>query len=209
MRKIQDQDYIQWRHVSSNENPADLGSRGGKVNECSDLSWNGPSRLAYPEKWPSDIVTSPTKETRAEAKVIKGALTVTMVTNDALDQLIQKWNLWKTIRIGSWVARFLRNCGIKCQQRTTGPITTGEANGQTEFWIRNTQVGCQDSTKFQEDQLRLNLQKNEDGIYECRGCIQSDDPIYLPDEALFSKKLVMHLHTQTLHGGVQLTMAKV
>ena len=72
--------------MSSKENPADLGSRDGKVNECSDLWWNGPPRLAYPEKWLSDIVTSPTKETRAEDKVIKEALTVPMVTNDALDK---------------------------------------------------------------------------------------------------------------------------
>ena len=34
VQKIQDQDYIEWRHVSSKENLADLGSRGGKVNEC-------------------------------------------------------------------------------------------------------------------------------------------------------------------------------
>ena len=32
---------------------------------------------------------------------------------------------------------------------------------------------------------------------------------HLPDDALFSKKLVMHAHLQTLHGGVSLTMAKI
>ena len=39
--------------------------------------------------------------------------------------------------------------------------------------------------------------------------IQGDYPIYLPDNALFKKKLVMHAHLQTLHGGVSLTMAKI
>ena len=29
VRKIQQHDVIQWRHVKSEENPADLGSRGG------------------------------------------------------------------------------------------------------------------------------------------------------------------------------------
>ena len=52
------------------------------------------------------------------------------------------------------------------------------------------------------------LQKNADGLYECRGRIQGDYPIYLPD-ALFSKRLVLHAHLQTLHEGVSLTVAKI
>lgn len=122
---------------------------------------------------------------------------------------MQKWDLWKTIRVGSWVSRFFRNCRAKRQQRTTGPITTEETNSQIEFWERRTQIRCQSTTKFQDDQLRLNLQKNKDGLYECRGRIQGDYPIYLPDDALFSGKLVMYAHTQTLHGGVSLTMTKI
>jgi hypothetical protein len=43
VRKIQDKNYIEWRYVSSAENPADLGSRGGKVDESSELWLNGPS----------------------------------------------------------------------------------------------------------------------------------------------------------------------
>ena len=62
------------------------------------------------------------------------------------------------------------------------------------FWEKGTQVKCQATSRFQEDQQRLNLQKNADGLYECRGRIQGDYPIYLPDDALFSKKLVMHAH---------------
>ena len=41
------------------------------------------------------------------------------------------------------------------------------------------------------------------------GVSKETTPIYLPDDALFSKKLVMHAHLQTLHGGVSLTMAKI
>ena len=49
VRKIQEKNYIQWRYVSSEENPADLGSRGGQVEESSDQWWNGPTWLAHPE----------------------------------------------------------------------------------------------------------------------------------------------------------------
>ena len=78
-----------------------------------------------------------------------------------------------------------------------------------KFWGKGTQVRCQGTSGFQEDQQRLNLQKNADGLYECRGRIQGDYPIYLPDDALFSKRLVLHAHLQTLHEGVSLTMAKI
>ena len=209
VRKIQDKGYIQWRHVGSKDNPSDLGSRGGKVEDCANLWWKGPSWLPHPENWPSDIVTSPTKETQAEAKLIKEVLAVAVTTKKDLDQLMEKWDLWKTIRVCSWMTRFIRNCRVKRQQRTSGPITTEETNRQIEFWVRDTQVRCQDTNKFQEDQLRLNLQKNENGLYECRGRIQGDYPLYLPDDSLFTTKLVMHAHTQTLHGGVGLTMAKI
>ena len=50
---------------------------------------------------------------------------------------------------------------------------------------------------------------NVDGLYECRGRIQGDYPIYLPDDALLSKRLVLHARLQTLHGGVSLTMEKI
>ena len=45
VRKIQEKDYIQWRYVSSAENPADLGNRGGKVEESSELWFKGPPWL--------------------------------------------------------------------------------------------------------------------------------------------------------------------
>ena len=53
----------------------------------------------------------------------------------------------------------------------------------------------------------LKLQKNEQGLFECRGRIQGDYPIYLPDDDLFNKKLVTSAHENTLHRGVSLTMA--
>ena len=141
--------------------------------------FQGPSWLPYPENWPSDIVTSPSNETQAEAKVIKEVLAV---------------------RICSWIRRFIQNCKLKRQQKISEPLYTAETNRQIEFLVRDSQVRCMNTASFEEDQLRLNLQKNEDGLYECRGLIQGDYPIYLPESALFTKKLVMHVHTQTLRG---------
>ena len=95
--------------------------------------------------------------------------------------------------------------GFRALFETAEPNTSR----QMKFWEKGTQVRCQGTSGFQEDQQRLNLQKNADGLYECRGRIQGDYPIYLPDDALFSKRLVLHAHLQTLHEGVSLTMAKI
>ena len=130
VRKIQDKEYIHWRHVGSKENPADLGSRGGKAGECADLWFQGQSWLPYSENWPSDIVTSPSKETQAEAKVIKEVLSVAIVDNKELDHLLQKWGLWKAVWICSWIRRFIQtwaedqrsslHCGDKPSDRVLG-----------------------------------------------------------------------------------------
>ena len=49
VKKIQSHPNTQWRHVPTSENPADLGSRGGSVNEA-ELWWNGPLRLSDPSQ---------------------------------------------------------------------------------------------------------------------------------------------------------------
>ena len=94
VRKIQEKKYIQWK-----ENPADLGSRGGHIYNCSDLWWHGPMWLPFPESWPADIATTPTKESQTEAKIIREVLGVTVKTDDDLDLVMNKYDLWKAIRI--------------------------------------------------------------------------------------------------------------
>ena len=63
--------------------------------------------------------------------------------------------------------------------------------------------------RYQEDKLQLNLQKNEDGVLECRGRVQDHYLIFLPDGQRYTEKLVAQAHVAVLHGGVGSTMAKV
>lgn len=76
---------------------------------------------------------------------------------------------------------------------------------QHTFWIKR----AQQSTDTQEDRLRLNLHPNREEILECRGRIQREYPIYLPDSHSYTKKLVQQEHMRTLHGGVLLTMTSI
>ena len=126
VKKIQQHSFIQWRYVRSDQNPADLGSRGGRVDKSAKLWWEGPAWLAEPESWPPDAVTAATSETQAEAKVVREALFVTKTEEDVLNETLEKHGYWKAIRMVAWIARFLSNCKAKGAKKKSGSLTTEE-----------------------------------------------------------------------------------
>ena len=209
VRKINEKDFIVWRHVGTDHNPADRGSRGCEVNRLTGEWLNGPVWLADPDQWPASVMTEPSQDSEAEAKKIKEILATAIETEDNLDALLIKHPYWKTIRINAWIARFLHNCKIPKHLRILGPLTTEETEQQVKWWIRRVQERYRKTEKFRDDELTLNLQRNHDGIYECRGRIQGSYPVYLPPKVVLSEKIVQDAHELTLHGGVGLTMALV
>ena len=124
VRKICSKDFIEWRHVDTNCNPADIGSRGCNADQLSSMWLSGPEWLPNPEKWPRDIVTKPNKETEAEAKRTKEVFAVAVDTRDDFDEVLEKHTFWRVIRISTWIMRFLQNCRSKKSNRVRGPLTT-------------------------------------------------------------------------------------
>ena len=121
VRKIQEHGDVTWRHVGTLENPADLGSRSGSV-ENKELWWRGPEWLGNPERWPPDIVTSATRESQAEAKATRQIFAVAIAATDELNALLEKCSHWRTLRVCAWVARFARNSRSPKARRTMGPL---------------------------------------------------------------------------------------
>ena len=155
-----------WRHVPSQENPADLASRGGDV-EFSELWWHGPEWIAYHERWPHEQVIQPSVESTADVKVVKELFNVAVDVNDRLDGVLEKFELSKAMNSCAWTARFVRNSCFP-DQKVSGPLTTEELKNQHLFWVKRAHRGCE----FQNDYLQLNLQPNLKRILECRGRIQ-------------------------------------
>ena len=60
-----------WQHVPTEDNPADLASRGGLLTKENKLCWKGPQWLSDPWKWPENLVTAPSKESDQEVKTTK------------------------------------------------------------------------------------------------------------------------------------------
>ena len=111
VKKIQEHKRVKWHHVPTNENPADLGSRGGDVTN-NELWQRGPAWLSDESKWPPNVVIESSPEADDETKHIRSvqALTTTTENPDEFDQFIEAYNLQKVLRIGAWAQRFVRNC---------------------------------------------------------------------------------------------------
>ncbi|XP_078368252.1 uncharacterized protein LOC144652094 [Oculina patagonica] len=170
VQKIQQHQGIVWHHVPTDQNPADLGSRGGSVISAP-LWMNGPPWLPYPDQWPPNIEIKASSESQAEAKVTKEILAIALPERDVFSELLEKYSLLKTLRICAWIARFLANCRNPKPRGLKGPLTTDEIRLQEAWWIKRAQAESTSTKHFQADKLQLNLQLNNSGILECRGRI--------------------------------------
>ena len=102
VQKINSHHGVTWRYVPTSENPADLGSRGGRVEEA-DQWWNGPKWLASGENWPADILDKPTEESQAEAKLVRKVLAVAVDEEDEVEGILRKFHLRKAVRVCAWM----------------------------------------------------------------------------------------------------------
>ena len=69
--KIKEKDCITWRYVPTNENPADIESRGVYGNRIPSLWCKGPTWLQNRGQWPLQPIIKVNEETEKEAKKIK------------------------------------------------------------------------------------------------------------------------------------------
>ena len=207
VRKIKEHPEIRWRHVPTLDNPADLASRGGLVTNA-ELWWSGPAWLRDPKKWPENPVTEKSKASEKEAKVIKEVLSMAKSCpeegeQNEFERLLNSHSLRRALRIQAWIRRFTTHRDRK------GPLTSEDLREETDWWIRRVQNLDSKKPQFTQTKNALNLIPNSDGILECRGRIQGMYPVYLPADSTFTRKLVQRIHSETLHGGVSLTMAAV
>ncbi len=175
-----------------------MGSRGGAVED--DQLWKeGPTWLSNRARWPADVTLEATAETRAEAKVKQEVLAVTSTEEDEFDQLLKKHELHKVLHIGAWIQRFITNCGVSPKERKGDAIVTEEIEKVKVWWIKRAQRSAQQDTRFQSDQLHLNLQPNDQEILECRGRISGEFPTYLPDSHPFTVSNTVYSSPPSAH----------
>ena len=149
VQKIRQHENVIWHHVPTTENPADIGSRGGKVS--GNTLWKeGPSWLNNPAEWPVQRVLESTPDSKSEAKVIKEIFKAAHIEEDIMDPLLDKYPLPKVLRIGAWVRRFILNCKRQPAERERErerevPSTVGRFN--------NNESGGYDGPKTQSNTM--------------------------------------------------------
>ena len=135
VRKINQHENVQWHHVPTDDNPADLGSRGGSVVNA--YKWHkGPTWLSDPSQWPPDKTLEASAESKAEGKITREIFATAMPVHDSLEQLLDKYELWKVLRVGAWMRRFIQNSKLTAGNRESGPLTTAETEAQIKWWVK-------------------------------------------------------------------------
>ena len=209
VKKIRSKEFITWKHVPGEQNPADVGSRGCSATKLQqqEIWWKGPLWLIHKDQWPEDVTTVPSVESETEARKVKEVLATTISMESGFEDLIQRFSYKKVIRITAWIIRFKENC--KSTEKRRGPLITEEVCAAKEVWIKRTQEQVAGSSEFEQHKSQLRLEMDNRGIYVCYGRLQGDYPVYLPTKSAFTEALVRNAHLTTLHGGVGLTITKI
>ena len=156
-----------WRHVSTDQNPADIASRGCKASRLKDNKtwWEGRDFLKKSSDcWPNrkefgakNFETNVLSEIKPTKKVTTVAAAVEV---KGLDQIIQPAkfsDLYKLIQVTCYVLRFIMHTQRKQGQPrlTSLEIEPEELNRKEE--------------KFEQTRHSLGLFEDEDGILRCSG----------------------------------------
>ena len=135
---------------------------------------NGAVWLSNKTNWPPNPLITESDKSRVETKLAREIFNLAIMEEDSFDELLGKFNMWKVMRVGAWVTQLVTNLRVREGERTTSPLKTKETQKQITFWVKKAQARHEASSVFQEDKLQLNLQRNEEDIYECRGITTGD-----------------------------------
>jgi hypothetical protein len=218
----------QWRYCPSKENPADLLTRGKRMQELQEnvCWWGGPSWLGEDQqKWPVQPKMSQNqdKEMTVEERGTHGKVSEAIVCSTLVKP--DNFSSWqRLVRLTGWVFRFLRNCR---QQRKEGDFSLAvwELCQVEVYWCRQAQLETFpeeiQSLKKQESVANESKLKpflpflNEEGLL-CIGVrLRSADlteeekhPILLAAHQL-TTLFILGEHIKALHGGVRVTLARI
>ena len=77
--------------------------------------------------------------------MIREVFAAAQAQTDILDALLVKFSLWKTLRVCSWIARFIRNLRGNKARRSKGPLTTEKIEMQRHLLLKQAQDNSETS----------------------------------------------------------------
>ncbi|GFW89609.1 integrase catalytic domain-containing protein [Trichonephila clavipes] len=220
---------LQWNHVPSVLNPADLVSRGLRPCDLPNLRlwWHGPQFLEKGKLSSEETCLSPVKEceyskelkTGSSSDIITSSVCVsTNCVSSILSTLLRKSNSYmKIVRIFSYVLRFSNNVN-KRKLTLSGPLSATDTDQAETKLIRmvQEQVFLAEIKSLQSkgvvspnNKLRnLNPFIDSDRLLRVGGRLSNSDlpyvnkhPAILPGNHNLTVQIIVHFHRKNLHTG--------
>lgn len=208
-----------WYHVKSEDNPADLLSRGVNPDKLKHkkIWWEGPQILHQ------NSVFVPFSDENTQGDVIEKRTTSLFVRNEARDgylEIIEKFSsLSRLQRVIAYCLRF-KNKTIKGSLQKMKSITVEEKRQAMKVLIKGCQIhsfpqerhNLQNKTQLHSKSRLLTLHPflDDDGIIRvggrlCNASIEyaQKHPIILPNKHHLTNLIIRDTHYKNLHAGAQ------
>lgn len=213
-----------WRHIASQNNPADVLSRGLYPQELitSTLWWHGPDFLHSSEdSWPSGNFAHLNEDIPERKRVIT---LIARVEPHIVNELLVKYSsINKICRIVAYCMRFRK---IRRPDTPTREISSIEMSFAMEVICKGVQeqvfsseyeaLKHGKSINSSSRLLSLSPFMNEDGLIRVGGRLKNSNlnfaachPILLPRNHDLTRKLIREEHIRSMHAGTQATMASI
>ena len=222
---------IQFRYVDTDNNPADIPTRGTSATELKTKTvwWNGPDWLKKdPDEWPTWNYTPFSKDdlddrgdsdiifemsaTQPEVQSVKSPFGIDETRYSSYNKLL---------RVTAYANRFIINAKDKARTNNheESELTAEELNQAEIRWIKYLQqkhyfVNKQLNDKQKQSQLNPSI--HDDGIIRLHGRFTNSNlpdetrlPILLPREEHFTKLLIKKTHADAGHGSTAHTLGQL
>ncbi|XP_075150623.1 uncharacterized protein LOC142224721 [Haematobia irritans] len=214
-----------WYHVRSEDNPADLGSRGVSPSDlaASRLWWHGPQWLSCSQsEWPVRDTSS--FDTDVEIRSVKAHASFVNSYEDVLDRFS---SLDRALRVISYVMRFFyrthpahrRDCSYADHSLSSSEIRATKSRlivlaQKMNYGNEYKDLMDRSSLGTGSSLVSLNPFLDEMGVMRMYGRLSRSPilsyserhPIILPYSCRFTKLLVEFVHLISIHGGNQLML---
>lgn len=215
-----------WKHVRTEQNPADLISRGSSPAQLIDSSsiwWHGPNWLCdEPETWPS---SEPSEVTELPETRPQQASLTTSVKDPAID-ITRYSSLIRAQRVTAWCIRFIKRLKTEKTQNignTLHPLELQEAIGtllkidqQLQFSEEYSRLETKQNIKQNSKLAPLQPFMDDAGLLRVGGrlknakiSIDQKHPILLAPKSHLTHLIIKHEHYRNLHAAPQLLLTSL
>ncbi|XP_066600085.1 uncharacterized protein [Prorops nasuta] len=216
----------QWRHVVSEENPADLVSRGLLADQIvkNELWWKGPVWLTENPSHGSLPCEEQLEVEVPEAKIQKE---IVMLASKSLDDLFDKFpSIVKLNRVIAWAIRFIMNCRRGRRQVITEHLSPEELEEAMKKLIKSAQTNKLGSeveklSKNEQVPRRSSIRAlspflDADGIIRVGGRLRNANlpydtmhPILLPKGHKLTELILQREHLRLKHAGPMTVLSSI